>query len=59
MPYTFKRVFGQWERTIAEHAASDLADIVVLDAGGLGFLRRWGTFAKLWRLCSKPVTMVH
>lgn len=59
VPYTFKRVFGPPERTIAEHAASDHADIVVLDAGRLGFFRRWGTFARLWRLCSKPVTMIH
>lgn len=59
VPYTFKRVFGPAERTIAEHAASDHADIVVLDAGRLGFFRRWGTFARLWRLCSKPVTMIH
>lgn len=59
VPYTFKRVFGKAERTIAEHAVSDHADIVVLDAGGLGFFRRWGTFARLWRLCLKPVTMIH
>lgn len=59
VPYTFKRVFGPPERTVAEHAASDHADIVVLDAGRLGFFRRWGTFVRLWRLCSKPVTMIH
>ena len=59
VPYTFKRVFGQPERTIAEHATNDHADIVVFDAGSLGFFRRWGTFVKLCRLCSQPVTMIH
>lgn len=59
VPYTFKRVFGQPERMIAEHAASDNADIVVLDAGSLGFFRRWRVLAKLWRLCPKPVMMIH
>ncbi|PPK42022.1 nucleotide-binding universal stress UspA family protein [Trinickia symbiotica] len=59
VPYTFKRVFGPRERTIAEHAANDQADMVVLDGTSLGFFRRWGTFARLWRVCSKPVTMIH
>jgi nucleotide-binding universal stress UspA family protein len=59
VPYTFKRVFGKPERVIAEHAASDHADIVVLDAGPLGFFRKWRTFLRLWRVCSKPVTVIH
>jgi nucleotide-binding universal stress UspA family protein len=59
VPYTLKRVFGPPERTIAQHAAQDRADIVVLDAGRLGFFRRWAIFARLWRLCSTPVTMIH
>jgi nucleotide-binding universal stress UspA family protein len=59
VPYTFKRVFGPGERTIAEHAISDQADIVLVDGTGLGLFRRWTMFARLWRVCSKPVTMVH
>jgi hypothetical protein len=59
VPYTCKRVFGPRERTIAEHARTDRADIVVLDGASLGLFRRWDTFVKLWRLCSKPVTMIH
>jgi nucleotide-binding universal stress UspA family protein len=59
VPYRFKRVFGKPERTIAEHAASVHADMVVLDAGSLGVFQRWGTFVRLWRLCSQPVTMIH
>jgi nucleotide-binding universal stress UspA family protein len=59
VPYTYKRVFGPPEQTIAECAAKGHADLVLLDAGSMGFFRRWGTFAKLWRLCKKPVTMIH
>ncbi len=59
VPYTYKRVFGRPVQTIAEYAAKDQADIVLLDAGSMGFFRRWGMFAKLWRLCKQPVTMIH
>jgi nucleotide-binding universal stress UspA family protein len=59
VPYTCKRVFGPRERTIAEHATNDHADIVVLDGASLGFFRRWGILAKLSRICTKPVTMIH
>ncbi|MGF6656220.1 nucleotide-binding universal stress UspA family protein [Paraburkholderia youngii] len=59
VPYTWKRVFGPPERTIAKYAAKDHADIVVLDASHLGFFHRWTVLAKLWRLSSTPVTMLH
>ena len=59
VPYTWKRVFGPPERTIAQYAAKDHADIVLLDASHLGFFHRWTVLAKLWRLSSTPVTMLH
>jgi nucleotide-binding universal stress UspA family protein len=59
VPYTWKRVFGPPERTIAVYAATNGADVVVLDASGLGFFRKWGLLAKLWRLSPKPITMLH
>ncbi|RZF30448.1 universal stress protein [Paraburkholderia sp. UYCP14C] len=59
VPYTWKRVFGPPERTIAQYAAKDHADIVVLDASHLGFFHRWTVLARLWRWSSIPVTMLH
>ncbi|CAD6559109.1 hypothetical protein LMG27952_06798 [Paraburkholderia hiiakae] len=59
VPYTWKRVFGPAERTIAQYAATGHADIVVLDASHLGFFHRWTVLARLWRLTSTPVTMLH
>ena len=59
VPYTWKRVFGPPERTIAACANSDQVDFVVLDAGGLGSLRKWSVLVRLWRLSSKPITMLH
>ncbi|WP_028218111.1 universal stress protein [Paraburkholderia oxyphila] len=59
VPYTWKRVFGPPERTIATYAARDRADIVVLDASQLGFFHRWTVLARLWRLSTTPVTMLH
>lgn len=59
VPYTWKRVFGPAERTIAQYAAKGHADIVVLDASHLGFFHRWTVLARLWRLTSTPVTMLH
>ncbi|RQH04412.1 universal stress protein [Paraburkholderia dinghuensis] len=59
VPYTWKRVFGPPERTIAQYAAKGHADIVVLDASHLGFFHRWTVLARLWRLTSTPVTMLH
>ncbi|BCZ84435.1 hypothetical protein PTKU64_81100 [Paraburkholderia terrae] len=40
VPYTWNRVFGPPERTIATYAVRDHADIVVLDASHLGFFHR-------------------
>jgi len=59
VPYTWKRVFGPAERTIAQCAAKGHADIVVLDASHLGFFHKWTVLARLWRLTSTPVTMLH
>lgn len=59
VPYTWKRVFGPPERTIAQYAAKGHADIVLLDASHLGFFHRWTVLARLWRLTSTPVTMLH
>nr|WP_274389515.1 universal stress protein [Paraburkholderia tagetis] len=59
VPYTWKRVFGRAEQTIAQYAAKDHVDIVVLDAGHLGFLHRWTVLARLWRLSSTPVIVLH
>jgi hypothetical protein len=59
VPYTWKRVFGPREKTIATYAATDDADVVVLDTSGLGCFRGWGLVARLWRLSPKPITMLH
>ncbi|SIT38605.1 Universal stress protein UspA-like protein [Paraburkholderia piptadeniae] len=59
VPYTWKRIFGPPEKSIATYAARDGADVVVLDASGLGFFRKWGMLARLWRLSPKPITMLH
>ncbi|SAK82216.1 UspA family protein [Caballeronia calidae] len=59
VPYTWKRVFGPPERTIAAYANAGRADVVVLDAGGLGRVRKWSMFVRLWRLSSKPITVLH
>lgn len=59
VPYTWKRVFGPPEQTIAKYADKDHADIVVLDASHLGFFHKWAVLARLWRLSSTPVTMLH
>jgi nucleotide-binding universal stress UspA family protein len=59
VPYSWKRVFGPPERTIAQYAVTDHADIVVLDASHLGFFHRWAVLARLWRWSSIPVTMLH
>ncbi|ACC74971.1 universal stress protein [Paraburkholderia phymatum] len=59
VPYRWKRVFGAPEKTIAAYAAAHDSDLVILDASGLGFFRRWGILARLWRLSPKPITMLH
>ncbi|CAM2171685.1 Universal stress protein [Paraburkholderia sacchari] len=59
VPYTWKRVFGPPERVIASSARLGHADIVVLDATGLGFLRKWSMLARLRCLTHTPVTLVQ
>jgi nucleotide-binding universal stress UspA family protein len=59
VPYTWKRVFGHPGTQIATYARRGNADMVLLDATGLGFFSRWGMFAKLWRLSPAPVTLLH
>jgi len=59
VPYRWKRVFGPPATTIAQHAAADHADVVLLDAKHLGSIHRWTILAKLWRLSPTPVTMLH
>lgn len=59
VPYTWKRVFGPAERTIAQYAAQSHADIVILDASHLGFFHKWAVLARLWHFSATPVTMLH
>jgi nucleotide-binding universal stress UspA family protein len=59
VPYTWKRIFGSTEKTIAAYAAGNGADVVVLDASCLGIIRKWITLLRLWRLSRKPVTVLH
>ncbi|QYD67983.1 universal stress protein [Paraburkholderia edwinii] len=59
VPYTWKRVFGPPGKTIASYAKSHGADVMVLDANGLGFFRKWGLFARLSRLSGVPITMIR
>ncbi|QBR01224.1 universal stress protein [Paraburkholderia pallida] len=59
VPYTWTRVFGPPERVIASSVERGRADIVVLDASGLGFLRKWSVLARLRRLMHTPVTLVQ
>ncbi len=59
VPYRWKRVFGPPTRTIAAYIATDHADMVVIDGSHLGFFRRLAMLARLWRLSSAPVTMLH
>jgi nucleotide-binding universal stress UspA family protein len=59
VPYTWKRVFGTPMKTVATHAAACGCDLVVLDAGGLGFVRRWLALAGLLRRSRVPIMVVH
>jgi nucleotide-binding universal stress UspA family protein len=59
VPYKWKRAFGPVAQTIAARAAENQSDVVLIDASHLGFFRRLGMLAKLWRLSSTPVTMLH
>ena len=57
--YTWKRVFGQSAKSIADCAASCDSDVIVLDASSMGFYRRWRVMTGLSRLSQIPVTIVH
>jgi nucleotide-binding universal stress UspA family protein len=59
VPYTWRRVCGSPERVIASSAERSHADIVVLDASGLGFFRKWSVLARLRRLTHTPVTLLQ
>jgi nucleotide-binding universal stress UspA family protein len=58
VPYTWRRIFGSAEKSIADHANRG-ADVVVLDASCIGLLRRWLMLVRLWRLTRKPLTVLH
>lgn len=59
VPYSWKRVFGPPEKSIAAYAVRSGADVVVLDASGLGVVRKWMLLFRLWHLSRKPITMLH
>jgi nucleotide-binding universal stress UspA family protein len=59
VPYTWKRVFGPAAKTVAAYAATRGSDVMVLDASGLGFFRRWRVLAGLSRLSAVPITMLR
>ncbi|CAM2143870.1 MULTISPECIES: universal stress protein [Paraburkholderia] len=59
VPYTRRSVFGPPARSIAACVECASADIVVVDASRLGFLRKWGMLAQLRRLCAAPVTLLQ
>ncbi|MGF6702733.1 nucleotide-binding universal stress UspA family protein [Paraburkholderia sp. MM5496-R1] len=59
VPYKWKRVFGHGARAIAAYAAKTQPDVVVIDASHFGFFRRLTMLAGLWRVTTRPVTMVH
>jgi hypothetical protein len=58
VPYTWKRIFGSAEKSIADHANRG-ADVVVLDTSCIGLLRKWLMLARLWHLTRKPLTVLH
>jgi nucleotide-binding universal stress UspA family protein len=59
VPYSWKRVFGPPAKSIAAYAARSGSDVVVLDASGLGRVRKWIMLFRLWHLSRKPITMLH
>jgi hypothetical protein len=59
VPYTWKRVFGTPMKTVAAHAAACGSDLMVLDAGGLGLVRRWLAIAGLLRRSRVPIMVVR
>ena len=59
VPYRLRHAPGPAERSIAACVECGGADIVLVDASHLGFLRKWMMLARLRRLCSVPVTLLH
>jgi hypothetical protein len=59
VPYTWKRMFGSTEKSIAAYAARHGTDVVVLDASGLGLVRKWTMLIRLWYVSRKPLTVLH
>ncbi|WP_233887322.1 hypothetical protein [Paraburkholderia flagellata] len=59
VPYRLRHAAGPAERSIAACVECGGADIVLVDASHLGFLRKWMMLARLRRLCSVPVTLLH
>jgi nucleotide-binding universal stress UspA family protein len=59
VPYTRKRVFGSAVSVIASSVRQTHADVIVLDASRLGFLRKWSMLAQLQTRTSTPVTVLH
>jgi hypothetical protein len=46
-------------KTVAAHAAACGSDLMVLDAGGLGLVRRWLAIAGLLRRSRVPIMVVR
>jgi len=59
VPYRLRHAPGPAERSIAACVECGGADIVLVDASHLGFLRKWLMLSRLKRLCSVPVTLLH
>jgi hypothetical protein len=59
VPYRLRHAPGPAERSIAACVECGGADIVLVDASHLGFLRKWMMLSRLKRLCSVPVTLLN
>jgi len=59
VPYTSRHGAGPTARVIAACVEAADVDIVVVDARGPGFLRKWTMLARLRRVCSVPVMLLH
>jgi hypothetical protein len=59
VPYRLRHAPGPAERSIAACVECGGADIILVDASHLGFLRKWMMVSRLKRLCSVPVTLLN
>ena len=59
VPYRLRHAPGPAERSIAACVECGGADIVLVDASHIGFLRKWMMLTRLKRLCSVPVTLLY